>query len=142
MRLLSNAYFAATLCFSAAVLLSPVAHSFSTHPAPPKIQPDHRQRLEPAADVPMDLQNAKVVVTDDFYGKKLIQGEVPVYRINHLLQRLQAGTIPVGTEIKVDRINQKNGRIFYGYFVDETVGGQTIQSLRWVDGLNLKFVWN
>ena len=123
------------------MMFVPTAFGQSTLPAPPKIDANNEFRLRPASDLVRDFSKVRLIVTDEANGRKLLSNVAPLYRMDDLGKRVQVGTLPVGTEVKVERISSKLGRNYYGYFVDEQVGQQTVKSLRWVDGLFLKYEW-
>lgn len=117
------------------------ANAQSTYPAPPKVDPNNEYRLRPASDLVSDFNQVRLIVTDKSMGRKIIQDKAPVYRIDEFGLRQQVDSVGVGSEVKVDRIASKLGRNYFGYFVDEKVGKETVKSLRWVDGMFLKYEW-
>ena len=138
MRLLAKIFTVTGLIFAVAPASS---NAQSTYPAPPKVDANNEYRLQPASDLVGDFSKVRLIVTDESMGRKIIKDKAPVYRIDEFGLRQQVDSVDVGSEVKVDRIASKLGRNYFGYFIDEKVGKETVKSLRWVDGMFLKYEW-
>lgn len=96
-----------------------------THPQPPHVKPSDPMRVSPAFEVPQHPERYTWKVTGKMAGKDIFPDGVPVYDFSGG-SRGKVGTIPVGTEIKLDAF--------------KNVGYVHYYQLPWT-GPGPKFVW-
>lgn len=109
----------------------------STYPMPMRKESNPLDRLDPATEIPRNMDKIRFVVTGKFHGVDMYPTAVPLFSFDDNGYMAQVSEIPVGTEIKLQYVRGYRGRNFYGIEADVKVGESTIKKMNWIDGYNI-----
>jgi hypothetical protein len=96
------------------------AKKASTYPMPPRKlnqspNPLHKnpERIDPAMEVPVNLDDLKFTVKGSYAGTEFYKEKVPLWTFHDNFNDFESGFIPVGTEIKLEYFISRFSRHYY-----------------------------
>lgn len=114
----------------------------STNPSPPKITnySEDISRINLSDQIPDPPDKYEYVVKGDINGKKIYSKNVPLWKFGGTPYKTQAGVLPIGSKVKLERVMVYMGMHYYGIEDFYTIGKKKFKRYIWLEGSLLKIV--